>query len=312
MQSGLLTNWRQRLTRHIAEAELRSPFEPMAWVVYLVIAFFAVVATPLLILRGFTFDPRVWLTVGLWPFLVTGGLMLRRLGALRGATALETIGLVHAQGFAFIWLFFAVAIYSGPLTDAALSRWDEALGFSWLDFWERVQPHMPVLRQAYRSFAWQPILMLLTLAWLGLHRTAWIFVSAASLSLATALGLFLIFPAKAAMIHYGAGTEYAGTAFLAPLEYLREGGNHITPDLFQGYVTFPSYHATCGAILIWAAWTTVLRWPIMTLNVLLIISAIPVGGHYLVDVLGGVALAIVAIWLAKWLVPQDRAKGLPA
>lgn len=308
----MLKEWRQRLARHVAEAELLPPFGPMARWVYACIAGYVVIAAPLFLWRGFTVNGEVWLTVGLWPLLVAGGLMLRRLGAQRGATALESIGLIHAQGFMSIWFFFAIARYSGPWADGTLAGWDRALGFSWVDFLHLAQPYLSTLRAAYHTFGWQPTLILLTLAWLSRHRTAWIFVTAASLSLVITLCLFIVFPAKAAMVHFGVGQELEGTSFLQPLEYLRDGGTHISLDLFNGFITFPSYHAASGTLFIWASWQTILRWPLLILNTLLIVGAIPIGAHYLVDILAGITLAVASIWLAKRLVPGDERQMAPA
>jgi membrane-associated phospholipid phosphatase len=41
------------------------------------------------------------------------------------------------------------------------------------------------------------------------------------------------------------------------------------------------------------------RWPMLALNALMILAAIPVGGHYLVDILAGAATAVAAIVAVK-------------
>jgi membrane-associated phospholipid phosphatase len=82
-------------------------------------------------------------------------------------------------------------------------------------------------------------------------------------------------------------------------------GTWRTLNLTQlmGIVTFPSYHATLPVILAWAqrdlpGWRVIAPvWAGLT------ILATPLfGGHYGVDVLAGIALAVVALWIAPALV----------
>ena len=76
--------------------------------------------------------------------------------------------------------------------------------------------------------------------------------------------------------------------------------------MLVGYVTFPSFHAAAACLFAWSAWQVRwLRWPGFALNLLMAISTIPAGGHYLVDVFGGVAVALAAVWLASHCVKSS-------
>ena len=71
----------------------------------------------------------------------------------------------------------------------------------------------------------------------------------------------------------------------------------------EGLVTFPSFHTAAGVLFAWALWSTRwLRWPGLIVNVLMIASVPIIGAHYLVDVFGGVVVAIASLYLARrWM-----------
>jgi membrane-associated phospholipid phosphatase len=74
----------------------------------------------------------------------------------------------------------------------------------------------------------------------------------------------------------------------------------ITPDRLVGMVSFPSYHAAVGVLIICATWPLrVARWLFLPLNVGMLFTTIPYGEHYLVDVIGGVVVAIIALLAAR-------------
>jgi hypothetical protein len=45
-----------------------------------------------------------------------------------------------------------------------------------------------------------------------------------------------------------------------------------------------------------------LRWPALLINVLMLVSVWTQGNHYFVDSLGGIAVAAMAIWIARAIV----------
>ena len=64
----------------------------------------------------------------------------------------------------------------------------------------------------------------------------------------------------------------------------------------EGMVTFPSFHTTAAVLIAYAArGVRFVAIPMLVLNVLMIVSTIPEGGHYLVDVIAGLLIAIVCI-----------------
>ena len=64
----------------------------------------------------------------------------------------------------------------------------------------------------------------------------------------------------------------------------------------EGIVTMPSYHTVMAVLLTYAFRRTgLVGYGIATLNLVMLLSIPPIGGHYLVDVLAGGALALGAI-----------------
>jgi hypothetical protein len=67
-----------------------------------------------------------------------------------------------------------------------------------------------------------------------------------------------------------------------------------------GIVTFPSFHAASAVLYAWALWPV--RWmrPIVVLAFTTMLAATPInGGHYLIDVIAGVAIAAASIVAAR-------------
>ena len=59
----------------------------------------------------------------------------------------------------------------------------------------------------------------------------------------------------------------------------------------EGIVTFPSFHAIWAILLILALPT----WPIVVLNVLMVISTVTSGGHYVIDVVAGILVCAFVV-----------------
>jgi membrane-associated phospholipid phosphatase len=86
-----------------------------------------------------------------------------------------------------------------------------------------------------------------------------------------------------------------------------EGARYITRELMVPFVSFPSYHAVAAVLLSWAAWPIKkLRWPILLLNLCMSFSALIIGAHYLVDLIGGAVIAVVSIALATRMLEAVR------
>ena len=63
----------------------------------------------------------------------------------------------------------------------------------------------------------------------------------------------------------------------------------------QGLITFPSFHVIWGVLIVLAfRW-----WPITLLNLVMLISTVPIGQHYVIDLLGGFLVCAFVVPIAN-------------
>jgi hypothetical protein len=198
---------------------------------------------------------------------------------------------------------YAVAACTQGWTDNAMVRLDHAMGFDWRNIYALTAAH-PALqisgRITYASIYASPAILLLTFARAGQRVEARMFLSSFWVAAILSLCLFRFMPTLGPLSHMWQGaipympTSGVYQAELIPL--LREHQMHFI-DLgeLRGLVGPPSFHACCAMLYILAARSTgPLRAPITLLNVAMLF-AIPVEGtHYAVDLVGGMAVALVA------------------
>lgn len=253
------------------------------------------------------FDPLVRL-YGLIIVVFGAGIVysiLRDMPALRGA--LETVG----SGFLLtipVGLATYVAIrFNMPLADDTLARMDAVLRFDWHGF-IRFVDERPILAHslniAYYSFSFQLIGVPLLLVMFGMTVRAYVMVLAYGLIGFVSSAIFIWYPALSAYNVYGVApfelshiNAYFGYAFLEQFHAVRSNPQFVfSLDEVQGILTFPSVHAAVAALCAWSLWNVkLLRYPFAVLNILMAISAISHGSHYLVDVVAGLGVALLAI-----------------
>jgi hypothetical protein len=228
-------------------------------------------------------------------------------------TALAQVLLFSALGSL---LSYQLARFGGALWDKQLAAWDAALGFDWLSFiqWvDHVGWIVLPLRLAYASLILQIVVLVLLFGFtMRLHDLRRLILAAILCGTITVL-LSPLFPALSNYVHLGLTradfttiNPYAGYIHIAHLDALRSGEPMLLRfhDM-QGIITFPSYHAGLAGVTLWGFWIARyrwLRWPGMMLAALTIIATPVDGGHYLVDLFAGGAMAALSIWAAGWLV----------
>jgi membrane-associated phospholipid phosphatase len=233
-----------------------------------------------------------------------------------------------ALGFAAAYLIpftvlAAILSYVGtsldrPLLDAQFARADVALGLDWMAVLSFSDGHPAVgtaLRVAYHSSMLQMVSVFIVLA-----GTRQLDRLAGFLTLFTATGIItvlasIVFPAAGAFVFHNPPAELrdvvgqaAGIWHLEHFEALRSGAMRtIRLNAVEGLITFPSFHTALAIITTWAFWrTNYLALPVLGINVLVIASTVPVGGHYFVDVFAGAAIAAACIAALKRRSLQDR------
>lgn len=236
-------------------------------------------------------------------------LCLRGRGFGRVATVIEGWALYMAVCITAMLVSFVLATSGHPLMDASLARADRAIlpGFDWpgaMLAFSRSGRLYALAKASYGSILWQPYLLIGVLAWTGAHRRAWQFLLSWVATLAIAVLVSGLFPAVAAYAYFGitASDIPAATAWYDPgtIEGLHSGAlTVIGLGSLDGIVTFPSFHAAAAVLLGRAFWNVrVLRWPFVVLNGLMLTAAVPIGGHYVVDILAGIVTAGIGLYAA--------------
>lgn len=198
---------------------------------------------------------------------------------------------------------YAVAAFTHGWVDTAMVRFDDAIGFDWRDIYALTAAHPSLQitgRIAYASIFASPAILILSFARSGNRADARHFLASFWVAAVLALCLFRFMPTLGPLSHMWQGaipympTSGVYQAELIPL--LREHHFHLVDvGALRGLVGPPSFHA-CSAMLymIAARNTGPLRAPLTLLNVAMLF-AIPVEGtHYVTDLIGGIAVALVA------------------
>jgi membrane-associated phospholipid phosphatase len=214
---------------------------------------------------------------------------------------------------------YIAASYGRPFQDAALHAADQAVGLNWRAYLDFVNSHPwlgTILSFGYRMIRWPifAIPLVLGLCGHGLRLNQFVLAYTLALAVTTVVSAFV--PAVAAYAYLGlTPADYANIRPLADSEHLsdlyrlREGTFGML-DLRHvlGIVTFPSFHAASCLLFAWAFWPVWWMRPVALVANGLMLASTPIdGGHYFVDVLAGLGLAAVSIWVAC-LIGQRLAK----
>ena len=222
-------------------------------------------------------------------------------GDVRLANSAGIVMVLFSGGLAGGLICLVGQTFALPFIDPLLHRSDQMIGvdltaiIGWIT---RVEWVPRLLAVAYDSSF--PLLFLTALAfvWTGRARQAWELCGIFNVCLLAATISSALIPAVGAFhfLPIGEGVR----AFLPPgsgiyhLEHLfalRAAESFvIDPTQLAGVATFPSFH-TALALMTAAAWRNVprIRVAMFAWQGLVIISTIPIGGHYVIDLIAGAA-----------------------
>jgi membrane-associated phospholipid phosphatase len=117
---------------------------------------------------------------------------------------------------------------------------------------------------------------------------------------AVGLPLFALFPAIGPWYGYNFAATPGQAKCQADMFLLRNPAPYLHHA--SGPICFPSFHVMWAILCVQALWVfRPLRVPAAVLSALIIFSTMSTGWHYFSDVLGGIALAAVAIFAARWM-----------
>jgi hypothetical protein len=275
------------------------------------------------------FDPHGFAEYMVVTTLTTGG--IAGAGLIAGRFPWGAGARAALLGIAFLIEFAVLATplnhYAawilGPDIDPLLAQLDRALGFHWpaVMAWVSVRPKLnAILAIAYLLSVYQVMFACMVL---GVNRD---FRGVERLCLAVAAGgaaailFWTAFPSFGAIAAYGGAPAQMKIAldntYMRQLLFLRDHGPAaISCFTAKGVVGFPSYHAVESVLACW--YTRRQRSVFVALCALNVVAlaAMPVqGGHHLVDLFGGFAVAALSIWFASavqaYLVASRDPRGI--
>lgn len=224
------------------------------------------------------------------------------------------ISLVSGGLSAVIWSGVATGVtalaalrLNTPLFDATLASADNIIGLNTSVFvtWIAWRPQISQLLEiVYLSTVPLIFATVIFLAWTHRETRMWeLCLSFAGSGMICALFSALL-PAAGAFIHYGISRdilillpEGSGIYYIPTFDAYRSGTLSVVDTMhLEGVVTFPSFHAAMALMLGYAVrglrWLSVSAW---IWSGLTIVSAVPNGGHYIIDLIAGAAVWVIFI-----------------
>ena len=224
--------------------------------------------------------------------------------------AFGTSGAAYFVAFSIVMgpMCYVAASLGMPLQDELFSRFDRAIGFDWLRTF-KVTMSTPGLAEAaslvYGNSAYQMLL-----AWIALVATRQFdrlagLLGALALATVITLAVSAFLPAVGAYSFHGVtdallpnmrGTG-AGAWHVKDLLAVRDGSlRFLDPKTMEGIVQFPSFHSVVAAMAGWATFRIrLLRWPMALFSAAVIATTLPIGGHYVIDILAAMAVTACAL-----------------
>lgn len=249
---------------------------------------------------GIVWTVPLWITLFPFYLFILGAVLLAitRGGERRYEIALYLTLWAVFSAFA-ARLSYLASTFNFPLRDSALARIDNFLGFDWAA-WHAVAMSNKALFEtlsfAYRTFTPQPIAIVIVVSAIAPRGRNREFFVATFLALLITTALAIVLPA------YGPTDTLSGVSQWRPMIDARRAGQR-PPMPYIGIVTFPSFHACMAVIYMVSMRGHRLGLAIAAaLNVVMLVSTMPIGKHYLVDVIAGIGVAAIAVWLAPLVI----------
>lgn len=242
----------------------------------------------------------------------------------RLAAAIEALSLFFLLSSFTALAAAASAVGSGAYVDPLLDSIDKALlpFFDWVAV-ATALPRYPqlylALNHIYVALNWQPFLLIALLLVFGKVRDQVRFITAWALGLLLCVIPFHWLPALSPYGYYGISqASMPGNRVGLPWESVSiiEGLRHgqiqaLQLECLSGLITIPSFHACGATILAMTFWRfRLLRWPFALLNLAMALVAVPIGSHYVVDIVAGALVGWLAVKGATLLDRQPRPGSL--
>jgi len=204
-------------------------------------------------------------------------------------------------------LTYVAAAANLPMQDGNLLAIDRALGFDWAGYVRYVDGHPALaawLNYGYTMIRWPIFAIPVLLAAKHRYHRIEEFTFAFGLALVVTTIVSGLVPAIGVFQQIGLDPASIKHLNLQPyLDQLRDlpparAGmlRHLDLLGLGGIVTFPSFHAASAALYAWALWPVKWLRPLVVFAFTAMLAATPInGGHYLIDMVAGLAVAVAAI-----------------
>jgi membrane-associated phospholipid phosphatase len=203
------------------------------------------------------------------------------------------LGLFAATEAAGLLVQYPCALLARPLIDGKLAYADQWMGFDWPDLYRFIlgRPQLAAILQAcYQGLLPVCVLVIGCAAMLN-PSAARRFTIANAMTLAIALAVSALWPAMGPGVYF-----HAQAIDVSAVDLVAARAGTMTFHL-SGLVTFPSYHAALALLCALA----LPYGPVWVAAGLIVVSAPVFGGHYLVDIVAGLGLAVGCWALAgRW------------
>jgi membrane-associated phospholipid phosphatase len=212
----------------------------------------------------------------------------------------------------FPFPFLVAARVGIPLRDNLLASFDSALGVnvSSIQLWADHHWMGKILNWSYDQLMAMLYVASLLPSLTGKAKAAKEFVLANMIAVVIGLPLFAMLPAIGPWIYYHTTATPMQSICEEYVRVIRQHGTLVFSTQGLAIVCFPSFH------VIWAVLCArslsvyrIARLPVMLLSTMVVVSTMTTGMHYLVDVLGGLVVATVAILVASRLLRAAYCKA---
>jgi membrane-associated phospholipid phosphatase len=224
----------------------------------------------------------------------------------RGMTKLEDISQLFAWSLLVIPAISFLIPVAGrspyPLVDTALARIDADIHFQTVAVVHWVSHH-PVLRRtlaiAYLTLPPLILASLLVPPLCGRAVDSRRYVLAVLIAAVMTAALFAFWPAAGPWTMEGFAPTKSQAAIVDSLALLKSG-QPLPEGAKSAVVAFPSFHIILAVLSLIALWNVRwARWFVFSLCILICVSTISTGWHYLIDVIGGLAVTYLAQTIAN-------------
>jgi hypothetical protein len=265
----------------------------------------------LIVREGFVVTPRA-IVVAIAPTGLMGGLFaLYRHWRDEPVFAhiFWALGLMTFVSYVDAWLAIVGLAAGFPLQDARLMGWSRAVGVDYrviLGFVAQYEVFGAILGKAYLLSVPLMFVAPVILATTGQFARLKTFVRLYVILLTACVVISIVVPAKGFALFEPLPTDVmarlpsgASVFHAKAWEGYRTGAlRTIDPTLLQSVAEFPSFHTIMALLAIFAFWRTRALWLLsLAVNIVVLLSLIPIGGHYIWDIVAAAFLfaAVVAL-----------------